>query len=155
MWRRVRYVILLVVLCAIATCPVARRRWRTKERAREAPLLLAVLADRVEAVWKERGRLPQEPAGPTPRVGLCCDEGGECPVDATQWQRHGWAALGFTIDDPHRYSYQYQPVDGGKAAVIRAIGDVDCDGTRGTYEVRLEAEGDHLRRTSSVTAPYE
>ena len=121
MWRRVRYVLVLVVLCSLATCPVARRRWRLEERAREAPELLAVLADRVEAVWKERGRLPQEPAGPTPRLGLCCDEGGECPVDAGQWQRHGWAALGFTIDDPHRYSYQYQPVDGGRAAVIRAI----------------------------------
>jgi hypothetical protein len=154
-WRKVRYVLVLLGLCAMATCPAARRAWLTRERAREAPLLLDVLGDRVEAVWKERGRFPQEAAGPTPAVGACCDQGGECAVDAAAWQSPGWATLGFTIDDPHRYAYQYQVVDGGKAAVIRAIGDLDCDGTPGTYEVRLEPRVGRLSRTSSVTAPLE
>ncbi len=155
MWRKVRYVLVLLGLCAMATCPAARRAWLTRERAREAELLLGVLGDRVEAVWKERGRFPQEPAGPTPALGSCCDQGGECAVDATAWQSPGWAALGFTVDDPHRYSYQYQLVDGGKAAVIRAIGDLDCNGTPGTYEIRLEPDGKTMTRTSTSSQPLE
>lgn len=155
MWKKARYVLVLVGLCALATCPSAVRAWHKRERAREAPELLDVLADRVEAVWKARGRFPAEPAGPTPPLGACCDQGGECAVDQDQWQRAGWAALGFTIDDPHRYSYAYQLVDGGKAAVIRATGDLDCNGTPGVYEVRLVPDGATLHRTSSVVDPLE
>jgi hypothetical protein len=155
MWPKVRYLLLLLALCAMATCPAARRHWLTRERAREAPLLLGVLGDRVEAVWKERGRFPQEPAGPTPPLGACCSQGGECAVDLDAWRSPGWAAFAFTIDDPHRYSYQYQLVDGGKAVVIRAIGDLDCNGTAGTYEVRLEPDGTRLKRTATSVMPLE
>lgn len=155
MWRRVRYVLILVGLCALATCPAAVRRWRTTERAREAPELLNVLADRIERVWRERARLPQEAAGPTPSVGACCDQGGECAAEAAQWAQGGWAALGFTIDDPHRYAYRYELIEGGRVAIIRAVGDLDCDNTYGTYELRLEPDGDHLTRTPSETNPTE
>lgn len=155
MWRRVRYVLILIGLCALATCPAAVRNWRTGERAREAPALLGLLADRVELIWRERARLPQEPAGPTPAVGSCCDQGGACAVDAAQWTQGGWAALGFTIDDPHRYAYRYELTEGGRVAILRAIGDLDCNGTYGTYELRLEPDGDHLTRTLSETKPRE
>jgi hypothetical protein len=155
MWRKVRYLLLLLALCAMATCPAARRAWLRRERAKEAPLLLDSLADRVQAVWKERGRFPQEPAGPTPPLGSCCDQGGACDVDAAQWQRPGWAVFGWSIDDPHRYSYQYEPVAGGKAVILRAIGDLDCDGKTGTYELRLEPAGDHLTRTATQAQPLE
>jgi len=150
-WRRVRYVLILIGLCALATCPAAVRRWRTTE----APELLGVLADRVELVWHERARFPQEPAALTPPAGSCCDQGGECAVDAKQWTQGGWAALGFTIDDPHRYSYQYELIEGGRVAVIRALGDLDCNNTYGTYELRLTPDGDHLTRTLTDTNPEE
>jgi hypothetical protein len=155
MWRKVRYLLVLLALCAMATCPAARRAWLRRERAREAPLLLDTLGDRVEAVWKERGRFPAEPAGPTPPVGACCDQGGTCAVDAAQWQQGGWAVFGFSIDDPHRYSYQYEVAPDGKSAVVRAIGDLDCNGVRATYEVRLVPDGRRLRREPSETAPLE
>jgi hypothetical protein len=155
LWKKVRYVLVLLALCAMATCPAARRAWLRRERAREAPGLLDALADRVEARWKERSRLPLEPAGPTPPLGACCDQGGTCAVDDAQWQAGGWAALGFTIDDPHRYSYQYVPAPDGKSAIVRAVGDLDCDGVRGTYEIKLEPNGDHLMRTASEDGPLE
>lgn len=46
-------------------------------------------------------------------------------------------------------------VDGGRAAVLRAIGDLDCDGVYGTVEVRLEPDGDQLIERWSSDHPGE
>ena len=101
--------------------------------------MLRYMAGLVRAEYTARdGRLPQQPAGPTPPVGRCCEQGGECIVDPETWSDPGWRALHFTIDDRHRYSYEYRLVDGGRAAVLRAIGDLDCDQVAGTIELRLE-----------------
>ena len=157
MWRRVRYVLLLVGLAALATCPAAWRDYRTRNRAAEAREMLRYLAGLVRAEHAERGgRLPQQPAGPTPPLGRCCEQGGECEVDREQWADPGWRALRFTIDDPHRYSYSYEVVDGGRAAVLRASGDLDCDGVPGVVELRLEpGEGDELIERWSSEDPTE
>jgi len=154
-WRRVRYLLLLVTLCALATCPSGLRRHRARQRALEAPALLEYMTDRVRAVWKERGRLPQGAAGPTPPLGTCCTRGGRCPADPAAWRDPAWRVLAFSIDGAHRYSYQYEVVDGGHVAILRAIGDVDCDGASGTYEVRLTPAGGDLAAAWSRQQPYE
>ena len=146
MWRRVRYVLLLVALCALATCPAAWRDFRKKQQADEAPAVLRYLASLVAEQYTARGgRLPQQSVGPTPPIGRCCEQGGTCEVEAAQWDDPGWKQLRFTVDDPHRYAYQYEVTDGGRVAVLRAIGDLDCDGTLATFELRLEpGSGDEL-----------
>ena len=141
-WRRLRYMLLLVALCAIATCPAAQRSCTAKARAREADQLLAYLADRIEAAIAATGRVPETPAGPTPATG-CCEQGGACAPDPALWAAPGWKALAFSIDGEHRYTYAYAPEPGGRAAVVRAAGDLDCDGEPSLYEleVRIEAQG--------------
>src|SRR4051794_28696881 len=136
MWRRLRYVLLLVALCAIATCPAARRACVARTRAAEADQLLGYLADRVAAQVAATGRVPPIPAGPTPKG--CCGAGGAdgaggsggtaganregvCDPDATLWAEPGWRALGFSIDGPHRYAYQYVPDASGLSATLRAV----------------------------------
>jgi type II secretory pathway pseudopilin PulG len=142
-WRRVRYVLALIGLAAVATCPAAWRDYRRANRAAEARQVLRYLAELVRAERAERGgRLPQQSVGPTPPIGRCCEQGGECLVDPQLWADPGWRALRFTIDDPHRYSYEYEVVDGGRAAVLRAIGDLDCDTVQGTIELRLDPGDD-------------
>ena len=147
-WRRLRYVLLLVALCAIATCPTAQRSCTAKARAREAEQLLAYLADRVEAAIAATGRVPATPAGPTPATS-CCDQGGTCAADPASWSAPGWKALAFSIDGEHRYAYAYIPAADGRAAVVRAVGDLDCDGEPALLEVeiRIEADGPHRRWT--------
>jgi hypothetical protein len=156
-WRRVRYILLLLGLTALATCPAAWRDFRRENRADEARQMLRYLAGLVRAEYAERdGRLPQQSVGPTPPVARCCEQGGECLVDKALWSDPGWRALRFTLDDPHHYAYEYQVVDGGRAAVLRATGDLDCDGTFGIVEVRLEpGEGDALVERWSSTTPLE
>jgi hypothetical protein len=143
MWRRARYVLLLVALAAGATCPAAWRDFSRKQRAEEAPTVLRYLAGLVRAEYTAReGRLPQQPAGPTPPIGRCCEQGGRCAVDAEAFSDPAWRALRFSLDDPFRYSYQYELVDGGRSAILRAFGDLDCDSIHSTFEVRLDPGGD-------------
>jgi hypothetical protein len=154
-WRRVRYVLLLLGLASLATCPAAWRDFRRKNRGAEAKEMLRYMAGMIRAEYGEReGRLPQQSVGPTPPVGRCCEQGGECLVEKELWADPAWRALRFTLDDPHRYSYEYQVVDGGRAAVLRATGDLDCDGIPGTIEVRLEPgdEGELVEQWSSNQA---
>jgi hypothetical protein len=154
-WRRVRYLLLLVTLCSLATCPAALRRSRAHQRSAEAPQVLRYLVERVGAVWKERGRLPQAVAGPTPPLASCCDQGGQCPAEPGAWNAPAWRLLDFSVDGPHRYSYQYEIAEGGRVAVLRATGDLDCDGVAGTVEVRLTPTGDKLIETWTRNLPEE
>jgi hypothetical protein len=147
-WRRLRYLLLLVVLCAIATCPAAKRSCTAKARAREADELLEYIADRVAAHVATTGRVPATAAGPTPQPG-CCEQGGVCHPDATAWMTEGWRALGFSIDGEHRFSYQYTPAQSGLAATLRAVGDVECAETPAAIELELTVVGGKLSRVWS------
>jgi hypothetical protein len=139
-WRRVRYVLALVALCALATCPAAHRACVAKRHAREAEKLLDALGDRVETIVAETGKVPPLAAGPSPSPS-CCDRGGTCEPDDTTWSAPGWRALGFSIDGDYRYTYQYIPDPSGASAIARATGDLDCDGTKTTLELRMVVVG--------------
>jgi hypothetical protein len=147
-WRRLRYLLLLIALCAIATCPAARRSCVAKTRAAEADQLLGYLADRIAAHVAATGRVPPTAAGPTPEPG-CCERGGTCPADPTLWSAAGWRELGFSIDGEHRFSYQYAPEPSGLLATLRAVGDLACDGEVRVVEVQLTVAGGQLLRTWS------
>jgi len=153
-WRRLRYVLLLVALCAVATCPTAKRSCQAKNRAQEAEDLLGYLADRVAQAVTATGRVPSTPAGPTP-VPDCCEQGGVCAADPTRWTTPGWQALGFSIDDDHRYTYSYLPDPSGRSAILRAVGDLDCDDVTSLYEVEIKIDAEGVRRKWTRKNPYE
>ena len=152
-WRRVRYVLLLAALCAIATCPAAKRSCTARNRAAEADQLLAYLAEKVTLSYLATGKLP-EGANLTPRPS-CCDQGGTCEPDAATWAQPGWVGLGFSIDDEYRYSYEYVPDPSGTFATLRAIGDLDCDGKSSLHEVKLSILGGTVLQSWTETDPYE
>ena len=153
-WRRLRYVLLLIALTAIATCPSGKRSCQAKNRAREAEDLLAYLVAQIAETAAATGKLPPTPAGPTP-LPDCCEQGGVCAADPARWKTPGWQALRFTIDDDHRYTYAYLPDPSGRTAIVRAVGDVDCDDRLSTYEVKLELGPEGLRRTWTRKNPFE
>jgi type II secretory pathway pseudopilin PulG len=87
--------------------------------------------------------LPGPSAGPTPPLGTCCQQGGTCQPSAAWWDAEPWKALRFSMDDPHRYSYEYRvepakPGAGGgsHSFTVLAYGDLDCDGTYSTFSMR-------------------
>lgn len=74
----------------------------------------------------------------TPEAGACCKQADRtCQPDAAAWEAPTWRALAFSMDGPHQYSYEFTSTGAGKSArfVIRATGDLDCDGTFATFEV--------------------
>jgi hypothetical protein len=90
-------------------------------------------------------QFPQPNAGPTPPLGECCKQGGQCAPVASYWEGDTWVALQFSVDDPHYYSYEYKAVndgcrsagkDGECSVVVTAYGDLDCDGVYSTYQLR-------------------
>jgi hypothetical protein len=140
-WRRLRYLLALVALCTIATCPAAKRACTARVRTVEADELLGYLVERVAAQVAATGRVPPTPAGPTPEAG-CCERGGTCPPDPAGWgSAPGWRELGFSIDGEHRFRYEYAPDPSGSSAILRATGDVACDGQQRTVEVRVSVAG--------------
>lgn len=143
-WRRLRWLLGLIALSALATCPIGWRGCRSHRRLREADQVLRYLRDRVAAAYTTTGAIPATAAGPTPALGACCDQGGRCAVNPAQWNQPGWIALGFTLDDPHRFSYSYQPTADG--AVLRAVGDVDCDGEPSVIELHLARDPKDAKR---------
>lgn len=155
-WRRLRYVLLLIALSAIATCPAAKRGCTARTRAAEADELLGYLADRVAVHVAATGRVPGTAAGPTPAAAdACCAQGGECGVEASAWATPGWQELGFSIDGPHRFRYQYVPDPTGLSATLRAFGDVACDGTPRQVEIKLTVVAGKLSRSAARTTAGE
>ncbi|MBA2543366.1 MAG: hypothetical protein H0V17_27240 [Deltaproteobacteria bacterium] len=153
-WRRFRYVLLMIALCSIATCPSAKRACSAKQHAKEADELLEYLASRVELSIAAHGHVPPTAAGPTP-LPTCCELGGVCEPDAAAWAAPGWQALAFSIDGDYRYTYSYLPDPGGRSAIVRAVGDVDCDGTASLYEVEVRIDGAGVSKTWTRKQPYE
>jgi hypothetical protein len=147
--------LLLAALCAVATCPAAKRACMAKHHSQEADELLGYLADRVEASISATGRVPATPAGPTP-LPTCCEQAeGTCSPDAALWATPGWQALGFSIDDDYRYTYSYVPDPSGRSAIVRAIGDLDCNGESSLYELEIRIAPDGVQRTWTRKNPYE
>lgn len=63
----------------------------------------------------------------------------EVPCGASQvvsWgaEDSGWATLGFSPSEPLRYPYELEPGPDGRY-VIRAVGDLDCDGVHSHFEL--------------------
>ena len=154
MWRRVRYLAVLLGLCAIATYPTAHRSCAAKNRAREASSLLELLGDRIAAHAKANGRVPPTAAGPTPQTP-CCTQGGTCTTDAATWSAAGWRALEFSVDGTFRYAYEYIPDPSGRSATVRATGDLDCDGVLSRHELTLTVNGKDVERVWSIRDPKQ
>lgn len=152
-WQRLRWILALTLLCALATCPAAQRRCSNRRAAREAPALLAYLVTQLKSHVAEHKKLPDLNIPATPPIGTCCAPGPTCAANPALWKDPAWRALRFSIDGRHRFSYAvHRDLD---ALVLTATGDQDCDSVRAVYQVRLTLEGDRLIEVWTETNPFE
>jgi len=126
------------VLSAVAI-PAFMKNAR-KAKTAEATHQLNLIANGVDAARKGN-RLPKGEVGPTPAAGSCCRaEGDKCRDDPGIWKHRLWKQLGYSVDDPHYYSYRYQ--SDGKTFVAVAEGDLDCDGQLSRFTLSGTVGGD-------------
>lgn len=89
--------------------------------------------------WSSGGTiLPKQfPNGVTavPNGGPCCKR---CVNASTQWDDNGWDTLNFAMTDPHYFQYTFSSGGATISAryTARAIGDLDCDTSYSTFEIR-------------------
>jgi hypothetical protein len=142
MWKKVRYIAILLTLCAFATCPAAKRSCDQQNHSREAGVSLTYLEQRLASMATQGKPWPTVSTPVTPARNACCEQGGKCGVEPVPWQHETWRTLQFAMDESHYFSYEYLALPDG-TVTLRAIGDLDCDGTFATYErvVTRKAEG--------------
>ena len=73
----------------------------------------------------------------TPAVSCCAEKGRKCTPSAAFWTDPSWVALGYSMDDPHNYRYEFisSGISTASAFTARAKGDLDCDGKESTFEM--------------------
>lgn len=121
-------------------------QYMKRSKQSEAAMQLDRLKRRIEQAHGNGGM----PIGTTATTTSCCDQpGGKCSDPAT-WQDPIWQKLDFAIEDPHLYRYEYSSSD-GKSFIVRAVGDLDCDGTEVTHALVGTATADGI--TAVYTAP--
>ncbi|MGE0548311.1 MAG: hypothetical protein AB7O24_19395 [Kofleriaceae bacterium] len=77
------------------------------------------------------------PVGKTPLTpaNVCCTyPDHKCPAGPDTWKATVWKDLGFQIDEPGLFQYSYE--SDGKLFTVRAVTDLDCDGTTITHTLK-------------------
>ncbi len=136
---------ILGVLATVALPSLARAVRRSKTS--EATMNLRRIFDGAVTSFHDdpvdrRGAagLPDFPgsAPSTPGVNACClaNQVGRCPAGSAAWKHDTWNRLGFSVDDPHYYWYEFDSDGAGLRAefAARARGNLDCDNIYSTYE---------------------
>ena len=77
----------------------------------------------------------------------CCDQAGDkCAGGASgTWDTSSWQALHFALENNHYYQYDFTATGSDTASVftVRAVGDLDCDGTKATWQRNAHVTGDY------------
>lgn len=111
-----------------------------KSKRSEAELNLDALQKSLKVVYIETAAFPVGSAPLTPSTP-CCEHKPDykCPAATAEWiDSPIWSALDFEVAEPGYYRYSYESTD-GKVAVVKAVGDLDCDMTTAEFVLRCEA----------------
>lgn len=119
-------------------------QYSKRAKASEASVQLVRIGNSAKRSFAEMGAFPKGtshvlPANSTP--GCCGLEQGKCRPQRQAFEADPvWKQLDFAIDEPTRYQYKYAGAPDGKSFVANAIGDLNCDGTVATFELRGSIE---------------
>lgn len=108
-----------------------------RSKKTEAALQLNKLAKNAKRAYVETSTYPPGSAPLTPPEPCCGKPNNHCPAVPELYAANPtWRALDFEIDEPTLFQYSYSASPDGQSFVAKAVGDLDCDGTFITYELR-------------------
>jgi len=109
--------------------------YQDKSKATEAKLMLNKIGKSAKLIFAETSKFPIGNAPLTPATECCKGDGAKCQPDPKAWTAGPWAAMEFTIDEPHRFRYSYESAD-GTTFTATAVGDLDCSGKPQTFTLK-------------------
>lgn len=119
-----------------------------RARKTESALQLNKLGKSAKRAYSEDSKFPAGSAPLTPPQPCCGQPNNHCAAVPQLYAADPvWKQLDFEIDEPTLFQYSYTAGSDGQSFVARAIGDLDCDGTFITYELR----GSAINGTPSLT----
>jgi len=130
--------------------------YMTKTKKSEALIQLDKLGKRAKEVYVETEAFPAQAAPLTPEIECCKQNAGgkrKCAAAAPDWDKPAWRALDFALERDAFFRYSYTPSADGKSFVATAVGDLDCDTTAITYELRGEVVNGTPRMTITEPPP--
>jgi hypothetical protein len=103
-------------------------------KAEEASMNLRQLFDSAVSYYEPHHEFPHS-VSLSPAVS-CCDQGGTCKPDPSAFADESWAALSFSLDDPHLFQYELvaSGTGGGAKFTVRAVGDPGCTGHKMIFQ---------------------
>ena len=128
----------LIGIVAAISIPMFMDSMKVSKRS-DAEIQLQKIGRRAVEEYTINATFPPAAAPLTPAVDCCTQNAGgrrKCADSFAGWAAPGWRALDFAVDHESYFQYSYEPLDGGTAFVARAVGDLDCDGTTVTWELR-------------------
>jgi hypothetical protein len=148
----VRLAALLLLPLALLACSKGKKsgggggggadEYIRKSKTSEAKINLKRLMMSVKTAWAENNTLPAS-IPMSPALGACCQAPDhKCPPEGPAFAAAGWDKLDFSLDDPHYYSYEV--VSAPDLVTLRAKGDLDCNGTYSTFEIKMPVAAGEL-----------
>ena len=131
-------VVIIGILAAIAI-PMFTSHM-THAKASEAMLQLNKMAVDAKTYYFANTKYPQGTAGVLPGAdGTACNNANRRFAISNAWTADSvWSGLGFEIDEPNMFSYHFASTATNTAQGL-AVGDLDCDGVKITYQLNLNA----------------
>ncbi|MBV8757307.1 MAG: prepilin-type N-terminal cleavage/methylation domain-containing protein [Deltaproteobacteria bacterium] len=131
-------VVIIGILAAVAIPMFMNHMNRSK--ASEAMLQLNKMAIDAKTYYFANTKYPQGTAAVLPGAdGAACASANKRFAVSSAWAADSvWLDLGFQVDEPNMFSYHFTSNSLTQAQGL-AVGDMDCDGTKITYILNLNA----------------
>lgn len=132
-------VVIIGILAAIAI-PMFTSHM-THAKASEAMLQLNKMAVDAKTYYFANTKYPQGTATVLPGAdgAACAQASKHFPVSSAWAADSTWSGIGFEVDEPNLFSYHFTSTTPTQAQGL-AVGDLDCDGTKITYVLNLNAQ---------------
>lgn len=135
----------LVAIIAMASRPEKMRV------CRKSPVSIQLnrIAKQAKDHFARTGAFPRGQSQLLPPWPCCPERCKALPAQA--WSTDPvWAALGFSLEEPHQFRYRYESSDGASFRVV-AIADLDCDGISVVHA--LDGSSDRGHAQVRITEP--
>ena len=125
------------VLAAVAI--PAFMDYMKKSKKTEVSLMLNRLGKNLKTYYIENATFPAGDSPLLPATACCGQPQNKCAPEPKAFESDKvWSALDFVLYEPSSYRYSYH--SDGKAVVVQAVGDLDCDGSAATYTLKGSAD---------------